>query len=259
MVFLFDKCTTYAARGIQIGMENNSYSPARLHKMSNKVDRLVMLLSSDWFLSHWSLIGLSIEEKSKNIIYNGCRILTKEFVGKANKYWLVSFSEDRVKETKENFIRLLESSAIKKHDYDLLMFYVEESLLKEDNDSINSMLSTINDHFIDTDEFNQVFEGQENLRIMISNNWMTLGENDNGINTSFEISKSSWDSYLKSLTADIPTYLIDYLSIEILSANKFKIFWLTLKNNLKENEVDFIKSAYKKMADEFMGREITLA
>src|ERR1700688_3261522 len=68
------------------------------------VDHAAMLLSTDWFVPYWTVIGLEAD-KQKECLQNGCRDIVRQVVGRARDY-LTDFSDDRVERTR-NDLRLL--------------------------------------------------------------------------------------------------------------------------------------------------------
>src|SRR5580698_2995681 len=67
---------------------------------SYELDKLVMLLSSDWFFPYWDLIGIFTNKKRKSLLSEGCREIVRQIMSTATQYWHTNFSEARVKETR---------------------------------------------------------------------------------------------------------------------------------------------------------------
>jgi hypothetical protein len=65
-----------------------------------KLDELVMLLSTDWFSQNWFAIRIQADTSQRTSIREGCREIVKQILSGATQYWLRSFSQERVKETK---------------------------------------------------------------------------------------------------------------------------------------------------------------
>jgi len=71
--------------------------------MTNSIDQLVILLSADWFLPKWHLLGLHSTPQAIAAFQRRCRALTLEFSDGEVDYWLVSFEEERIAQTRDNF------------------------------------------------------------------------------------------------------------------------------------------------------------
>ena len=67
---------------------------------SYELDRLVLLLSADWFFPYWDLIGIFTNNKRKSLLSEGCREIVRQIMSTATRYWHTNFSEARVKETR---------------------------------------------------------------------------------------------------------------------------------------------------------------
>src|SRR6516225_6613441 len=78
----------------------------------NKLDKVIMLLSTDWFFSEWPIIGIVIDDKKKKVLQHGCREIVRKMVSGATEYWLISFSAKRTQETLSQFELLLKTSKV---------------------------------------------------------------------------------------------------------------------------------------------------
>src|SRR5262249_21134400 len=65
-----------------------------------RFDDVVMLLSTDWFLPHWSRVGLNVPAAERVKVQEACRITVGHIVARApsdaKEYWLTDFSPERV-------------------------------------------------------------------------------------------------------------------------------------------------------------------
>ena len=60
---------------------------------SFELDRLVMLLSADWFVPYWQLIGIFTDNKRKSLLRDECREIVPQIMSGATQYWYTDFSE----------------------------------------------------------------------------------------------------------------------------------------------------------------------
>jgi hypothetical protein len=65
------------------------------------VDQVVMLLSTDWFLPYWSLIGIEADEE-RLCVQKGCRQIVHEVMNGATDYYSVNFSYERLRATRRS-------------------------------------------------------------------------------------------------------------------------------------------------------------
>src|SRR5712691_1758585 len=80
----------------------------------NRIDKLVMLLSTDWFSEYWSTIGLFLMAQKKILVQIGCREIVQQILSGAKEYWSTSFSKERIEKTISMFQSMLEHSDIEK-------------------------------------------------------------------------------------------------------------------------------------------------
>jgi hypothetical protein len=69
------------------------------------VDRVVMLLSTDWFLPYWYLIGIDASEP-KLCVQKGCRQIVHEVMNGATNYYHTNFSDERFRATRQSICDL---------------------------------------------------------------------------------------------------------------------------------------------------------
>ena len=69
--------------------------------MGNRViiDNLVMLFSTDWFFEFIPLVFPRISNEAKDAIQSASRIAVRDFMGKIDVYWNISFSDERIRKT----------------------------------------------------------------------------------------------------------------------------------------------------------------
>src|SRR5437867_4565357 len=72
------------------------------------LDMLTMLLSTDWFLPYWHVLGMGVPGGSKIFAQQGCREIVRQIAGAAKEYWLTDFSEERVDRTNSLLQKLLQ-------------------------------------------------------------------------------------------------------------------------------------------------------
>lgn len=71
-----------------------------------------MLLSTDWFLSYWSTIGVDLAQAVKESLQSGCREIVGQIISGAEEYSFVSFAAERREETQRRFRNLLEETGV---------------------------------------------------------------------------------------------------------------------------------------------------
>jgi hypothetical protein len=66
----------------------------------NRIDRVAMLLSTDWFLPHWSTVGLNFQLADRLEIQTACRPSVDQImagaISETKEYWRTDFSLGRI-------------------------------------------------------------------------------------------------------------------------------------------------------------------
>ena len=222
---------------------------------SYELDKLVMLLSSDWFFPYWDLIGIFTNNKRKSLLSEGCREIVRQIMSTATQYWHTNFSEARVKET-----RAMLDALIKRCD-----------LEQVNANRIASLISTEDSHVDEGTRWlivcmtEQLLDGTATapLDVAITEGLRRVG--DERINLD-EIdlkecclnSPSTWDRYLRNATPDLPAMLADYVSA-IASNSEFELLWGFINVNLTAKQRHELLSWYRSTGQSLTGEPLRLA
>jgi hypothetical protein len=213
------------------------------------IDKIIMLLSTDWFFDQWLVVGLDIDEEIRRTIQVGCRRIVIEMIGTARDYWHASFSEERVSNTRMMFDKLLAQSEAK---------FTAIS-------SINALIAPANNQTVDSgtqwallhlteliisgsSEANNV-ELEPRLKRNLSVMWREWEWVETDCEGASVNSASEWDKKVRDLTPDLPSRLCDYLSQEIIGSRKFEIFWAFIQTTLTATQRKELFESYRFLAE----------
>ena len=205
-----------------------------------------MLLSSDWFFPRWESIGLEISEKLSLQLRSECRDEVRRFVNGADQYWNASFSSDRVNSTRK---------------------FLADGLGKYASDTSSApLLLSVDLHTEDPSQgFNEswaidflnrnLFDDSEDkfatppLDIAITDKLSCIIAEFGAARVSYSKlareSATNWDRYLRSLTPDLPTYLADFLSTELMPQLEIFTLWRHIRERLTTAEFLKLLAWYK--------------
>jgi hypothetical protein len=171
----------------------------------NTADKVAMLLSTDWFQPHWPAIDLNATFESIACIQKGCRDIVNRMVEEAEEYWLISFSEERVRATREAVLTLAGRCGLDAASAERLNDLCRERPARDEREKTAWLFCTV-------------------LPELAGDNLLTpevrlVLENANG---SFQFDekfqpRSGWDRRIRDLTPDLPTYLSDWISVGVLA------------------------------------------
>jgi hypothetical protein len=227
----------------------------------NDVDKLTMLLSTDWFSSYWASIGIVLETKGRAAVQQGCRKIVKQIISGAQEYWLVSFSPERVQQTRlmlQDLFRNVKPGEAVLHRVNALVSGVRVAQVDDGSTWLLTHLTQmllndsqeIADIKLDLVIKRTVSAAWEQLMIDLENiDFRALSED----------SQSEWDKYIRSLTPDLPTYLCDYLMISILGESKFEFIWDVVRRQLNAKQRRELLDWYRAAARSVTGGEVTFA
>jgi hypothetical protein len=227
----------------------------RLKLSRFEIDKVVMLLSSDWFFPHWHLIGIFTNDKKKSLFREGCREIVRQIIGSASQYWHTNFSVARVKET-----RAMLDSLVKRCDLEEVSANRINGLISRDDSPVDDgtrwlivmMTEQLLDRSVDTHLHSATTEG-------IREKWNQLQNLDDIDFQAFCLnSTSTWDRYLRNATPDLPGMLADYVSA-IASDSKFDVLWGFINMRLTVKQRHELLSWYRSRGQSLTGQPLRLA
>lgn len=224
---------------------------------SYELDKLVMLLSADWFLPHWQLIGINAEDGKKPLLQDGCREIVRQIMSGAKQYWEIDFSPERVRKSRSVLEALLRRCELEEAAIDRINSLIsgQESPI---DDGTRWLIVSMTEQLLD----NSTTDGpplhtaiKEALR-KEWRQWHHLGEVD--FKELCLTSTSNWDRYLRSTTPDLPGMLADYVSA-IASQSKFDVLWGFINAKLTVKQRHELLSWYRSMGQALTGEPLRLA
>jgi hypothetical protein len=176
------------------------------------VDQVVMLLSTDWFLPYWYVVGVDASEQ-KLCVQKGCRQIVHEVMNGATNYYHINFSDDRLRATRQSIrdlarkCRLSESSEMSLEDLvdsrpEREQFYKGAWLFR----TLANNLA--NDDQLDASTKIVLERTRRKHAVMVDPDFEQLCLRSN----------SAWDNYTRSLTPKLPTSLANFLSVDLVGA-----------------------------------------
>jgi hypothetical protein len=221
---------------------------------SYELDKLVMLLSADWFFPYWRLIGIFTEDKKKSLLREGCREIVRQIMSTATQYYGTNFSVARVKES-----RAMLDALLKRCDLEGV--------------SVNRIIGLISSEGSPIDEgtrwlivcmTEQLLDGSVTMPLDIAimerlrrewDQWQNPDEID--FKECCLNSASAWDQYLRNATPDQPTMLADYVSA-IASNSRFEVLWGFIMANLTAKQRHELFTWYRSMGQSLTGEPLRL-
>lgn len=214
---------------------------------TSTIDYLVMLLSTDWFLEFWSLIGIGVPKAKKTLLQMGCRSIVTQihtYQGKEVKDHIsISYLPERILETRNQFLNLLAScdldeptriaalSGLQRKRYSKTQLIVFEDITKLLVENYFDDVEPKLDPFIkqvvaDAWKYTQSLASEETFSPYdeVFLNYLSLE------------SETPWDRYICSLTPDIPDNLANSIYGGTTTVPALECTWCLVSENVKAHQ-----------------------
>lgn len=219
--------------------------------MTNFLDQLIMLLSTDWFKPYWPILGLCLDDSEKELIQKGCREIVSQIIGGAKEYWLAIFSTGRREETRSLFDSLIGDSRAASV---LVNAAAEWTDISDEDMKASWLFDSLTDELV-SGETNESLELHFDIRSVVLEKRPDRTSLEVDFRELCEKSGSKWDRYTRQLTPTLPTYLADSL-FSFLTAQRFKSLWLSLSGSLTPEQRDELISWYRAVAKSRVHRDV---
>jgi hypothetical protein len=220
---------------------------------SYELDKLVMLLSSDWFLPYWRVIGVFGDEKEKHSLHDGLREIVQQVMSGASQYWDIDFGVERVKKTHSMLDALLKKCRLPQSAVDRINRLVsgDESPI---DDGTRWLLVSITEQLLDG-SVPQAPALDADIKEALRQVWIDSDAVD--FTELCLASRSGWDQYLRTITPDLPATLADYVSA-IANQSKFEVLWGFINAKLTAKARHELLSWYRSMGHALTGEPLRL-
>jgi hypothetical protein len=218
--------------------------------VTNFLDQLIMLLSTDWFKPYWAVLGIDLDKSEKELIQKGCREIVAQIMGGAKEYWLIVFSASRREETRSMFDSLLKGSG----STALLDTAAEWTGMSDEDLKAGWFFDTLTDELL-SNENSESFEldcAIKSIMVAAQRERMPL---EIDFRELCEKSKSKWDRDTRQLTPTLPMYLADSL-LSFITARRFKSLWFSVQDKLTSEQRSALIGWYRGVAKARAQRDI---
>jgi hypothetical protein len=226
---------------------------------AGNLDKLVMLLSTDWFFPYWYTVGIGIAKEKRELFQRTCREIVKQIMSEADVYWNTSFAEARVNATYSSLQAALRECEANKFTNNKVEGLLAGQRVSYADEATAWLILTITEQLV-TDSLGEATPLSVELRNVVRESWDRVKRPDPSNMNFAQLSASSasdWDNYIRSTTPDLPTRLSDYL-FGIVSQDKFDLFWADVNASLSTNERRKLLNWYCKLAESMTGEPLRL-
>ena len=224
--------------------------------MPRSADRLIMLLSTDWFMPYWPAAGLAVEPAARARLQQHCRAIVRAIVGTARSYWLVSFAEPRINETNRQFMAALQGQVLDQATIGRISDIVSR-LSEEDPESTSVwVLADVTRQLI-AHKAKSPTGISAIAEDVLGDAWKMCTPKTPEFEGVCRQSASEWDRYIAGLTPDLPTMLADFASAIVLR-NQLLCYWHSVDKTLSAVEKSALIRWYGAEAAALTGKPLTI-
>jgi hypothetical protein len=210
------------------------------------VDMVVMLLSTDWFLPYWFVVGIDASEE-KVCVQKGCRQIVHELMNGATNYYQINCSDERLQATRQSIRDLARKCGLGESSEMNLEDLVDSRPERDQFYKGAWLFRTLANNLADDDQLDVptklVLERTRRQHsVMDDLDFQQLCSRSN----------SAWDNYTRSLTPELPTSLADFLSEDLVASQLLT----SVLSQLTQAQRDELLSRFQSIAKSVTGVDV---
>ena len=210
------------------------------------VDQVVMLLSTDWFLPYWFVVGIDASEE-KVCVQKGCRQIVHEVMNGATNYYQINFSDERLQATRQSIRDLARKCGLGESSEMNLEDLVDSRPERDQFYKGAWLFRALANNLADDDQLDAptklVLERTRRQHsVMDDLDFQQLCSRSN----------SAWDNYTRSLTPELPTSLADFLSVDLVASQLLT----SVLSQLTQAQRDELLSRFQSIAKSVTGVDV---
>jgi hypothetical protein len=211
-----------------------------------RVNKVVMLLSTDWFLPYWFVVGIDASEE-KVCVQKGCRQIVHELMNGATNYYQINFSDERLQATRQSIRDLARKCGLGESSEMNLEDLVDSRPERDQFYKGAWLFRTLANNLADDDQLDAptklVLERTRRQHsVMDDLDFQQLCSRSN----------SAWDNYTRSLTPELPTSLADFLSEDLVASQLLT----SVLSQLTQAQRDELLSRFQSIAKSVTGVDV---
>ena len=206
------------------------------------IEFLVLLLSTDWFLPHWTEIGIELPEATRACIQQGCRVIIDQMTGTDDGTFVRSFSESIRQVVESKFLALLVRCGA---EPELLATRKEWAKLSHGELTAVFLCAMFNRDIPAADGSDVAPQLDFPIRAEVVRAWEGYALNPSVFRDCCLSSQTAWDIRTRKLLAS-PRTLVNQLW-RVLLDHRLRAFWVDLHQRLTEQQLRELASWYRAM------------
>lgn len=220
---------------------------------SQSSDYIIMILSSDWAESYLKDFIPSLnDDRSVNLVKKCARETVIDFMSKSISYINIDHAPDRVNKSRSKFFGLLKGLD-KSTLHELNKLFEELKDGKNHQDliwMINQQISGLINGLFVTDHFDE-----KELSIL-KNTYSEIFDTEIDFQSEARSSQTEWDKYLVSINPEVPSYLADFATLNMLDLCLLKKYLIRINQLFNREQMNRLKDWIQNNSSSLVGNNI---
>jgi hypothetical protein len=192
------------------------------------------------------------------VFAEGCRDIVRKILLGEEQYWFAEFSEERFRDTASTLHKLIGTCLMGKDAVEEIQALVLEKSAPFDENTRWLIMHLIAE-LVQNRLASEVPELNTCIQSVLMKAWSETNLDPLHLKQHNLNSVSEWDRYIRSLTPDLPTFLSDFVAVELLGTRRFQVFWQSVCTNLESEQQKQLFGWYETAALVLDGIEIRLS
>jgi len=206
-------------------------------------DYLLLLLSTDWFLPHWTEIGIDISDETAKVeVQQGCREIVGAILNGLPDFFFADFSDDSIHETESKFQALVSRVGVRLKVSSTL---AEWSSLSHQELNAAWLCASLNSQIASADALGQGPQLEFPIRASVIKTWELHPLSAEVFRDVCLSSNTEWDIRIGKLLLN-PRALVNRLW-KVLVNHRLRVFWTDLRDLLSAKQLQQLASWYRAM------------
>jgi hypothetical protein len=214
-----------------------------------KIDELVLILSTDWFLPYWQEIGLHLNIETRIAVQQGCREVVSHILGDAEDYFHCDHSSERMQETASRFRGLMQDLNVER---DFQTTYAEWFALSHQELTASFCYSLVTRELVRGSGGNEPLSLDSPAIAAIQESWVDPESNADAYLDLCWKSMTDWDAHSRNIMGS-PTALSSTLK-SVFRHKRFMAFSVRLRSRLSKSQREELTSWYREQRNSRFNR-----
>jgi len=221
--------------------------------MNQVIDQVVMLFSTDWFLSQWSAFGLQVDEAAQKAMQKKCRGIVDQIFGGESDYWQISFDDARLLETRKRLFSAAKECRLSESDIEVITKIADREDEGGDGEVTVNLLWSLTQLLASSFQDGAEDQIPRDLASKISAALLACEEVERDFVSLCLESNTDWDKRIRESTSGLPEYLGDFATGIYVQFHQFVKFWNEIKEIATPSERGVLIKWYEGASLELTG------